>query len=172
MSAQAGNPRSTERLPSGQDLRVLSYDRTSGAQHAILISLHASSEAAGGGNQTQVPVAGGSEWTTAFSSNMQSHWADMPGQPATECLPCGGTLAVPLNTFRLRHGDRNCARGHACLSVAEAVTVYGATPVYLHVGEYLCIEPEETLRHDVGSLAAVILRQNIRSDRSSRGAAA
>jgi len=67
-------------------------------------------------------------------------------------------LVILLKALGVNVGDKVGVCGYTCLSVAEAVKVCGAIPVYLEVDKYLCIEPEEILRQRTGSLKVVILQ--------------
>jgi len=67
-------------------------------------------------------------------------------------------LVILLKALGVETGDRVGVCGYTCLSVAEAVKVCGATPIYLDVDKHLCIEPEEILRQEYGSLKIVILQ--------------
>ncbi len=67
-------------------------------------------------------------------------------------------LVILLKALGIQTGDRIGICSFTCLSVPEAVKVCGAKPVYLDVDEYLCIDPQEILRQQVGSLKVVILQ--------------
>jgi dTDP-4-amino-4,6-dideoxygalactose transaminase len=67
-------------------------------------------------------------------------------------------LVILLKALGVNPGDRVGVCGFTCLSVAEAVKVCGATPVYLDVDEHLCIDPREILRQKIGSLKVVVLQ--------------
>jgi dTDP-4-amino-4,6-dideoxygalactose transaminase len=67
-------------------------------------------------------------------------------------------LVILLKALDVKEGDRIGVCSFTCLSVIEAVKVCGATPVYLDVDEYLCIDPREILRQKTGSLKVVILQ--------------
>jgi dTDP-4-amino-4,6-dideoxygalactose transaminase len=67
-------------------------------------------------------------------------------------------LVILLKALGVNVGDKVGVCGYTCLSVAEAVKVCGAMPVYLDVDKYLCIEPEEILRQGSGYLKVVILQ--------------
>ena len=67
-------------------------------------------------------------------------------------------LVILMKALDVDTGDKIGVCSYTCLSVAEAVKVCGAIPVYLDVDEYLCIDPREILRHEHGSLKVVILQ--------------
>ena len=67
-------------------------------------------------------------------------------------------LVILLKALGVKEGDKIGLCSFTCLSVVEAVKVCGAIPVYLDVDEYLCIDPQEILIQDNGSLKAVILQ--------------
>jgi dTDP-4-amino-4,6-dideoxygalactose transaminase len=67
-------------------------------------------------------------------------------------------LVILLKALGVNAGDKIGVCGFTCLSVAEAVKVCGAIPVYLDVDEHLCINPQEILRQENGSLKVVILQ--------------
>ena len=67
-------------------------------------------------------------------------------------------LVILLKALEVKEGDKIGICSFTCLSVAEAVKVTGATPIYLDVDEYLCIGPQEILRQGAGSLKVVILQ--------------
>jgi dTDP-4-amino-4,6-dideoxygalactose transaminase len=67
-------------------------------------------------------------------------------------------LVILLKALGIESGDKVGVCSFTCLSVAEAVKVCGAIPVYLDVDEHLCIEPAEILRQEAGSLKVVILQ--------------
>lgn len=67
-------------------------------------------------------------------------------------------LVILLKALEVGAGDKVGVCSFTCLSVAEAVKVCGATPVYLDVDEHLCINPQEILKHPPGSLKVVILQ--------------
>jgi perosamine synthetase len=67
-------------------------------------------------------------------------------------------LVILLKALDISDGDRIGICGFTCLSVAEAVKVCGAIPVYLDVDERLCIDPENIMRQKPGSLKVVILQ--------------
>ncbi len=70
-------------------------------------------------------------------------------------------LVILLKALGVNGGDKIGICGFTCFSVAEAVKVCGAIPVYLDVDEYLCVEPEEILRQEAGSLKVVILQHTL-----------
>jgi perosamine synthetase len=67
-------------------------------------------------------------------------------------------LTILLRSLGVENGDRVGICSFTCLSVAEAVKVCGAIPVYLDVDKHLCIEPQEILGQEPGSLKVVILQ--------------
>jgi perosamine synthetase len=67
-------------------------------------------------------------------------------------------LVILLKALGVNAGDKIGICSFTCLSVAEAVKVCGAIPVYLDVDEHLCIAPQEILRHQAGSLKVVVLQ--------------
>lgn len=67
-------------------------------------------------------------------------------------------LVILLRALGVNPSDKVGVCSFTCLSVAEAVKVCGATPVYLDVDEHLCINPQEILKHPPGSLKVVILQ--------------
>lgn len=70
-------------------------------------------------------------------------------------------LVVLLKALKVNKGDKIGVCGFTCFSVVEAVKVCGAVPVYLDVDEYFCIDPQEILRHENGTLKAVILQHTL-----------
>jgi perosamine synthetase len=68
------------------------------------------------------------------------------------------SLVILLKALGVGSGDKIGVCAFTCLSVAEAVKVTGAVPVYLDVDENLCIDPNEILKHPVSSLKVVILQ--------------
>ena len=67
-------------------------------------------------------------------------------------------LVILLKALGVMSGDKIGVCSFTCLSVVEAVKVCGAIPVYLDVDEHLCIDPQEILRQEAGSLKVVILQ--------------
>ena len=67
-------------------------------------------------------------------------------------------LVILLKALGVDKGDKVGVCGFTCFSVIEAVKVCGATPVYLDVDEYLCINPEQISGRETGSLKVVILQ--------------
>lgn len=67
-------------------------------------------------------------------------------------------MVILLKALGVKEGDKIGVCSFTCLSVAEAVKVCGAIPVYLDVDEHLCIEPQEILRQEAKSLKVVILQ--------------
>jgi perosamine synthetase len=67
-------------------------------------------------------------------------------------------LAILLKALDVNPGDKIGVCAFTCLAVVEAVKVCEAVPVYLDVDEHLCIDPQEILIQDRGSLKAVILQ--------------
>jgi dTDP-4-amino-4,6-dideoxygalactose transaminase len=85
-----------------------------------------------------------------------SRFADTQGARAF-CLG-RHALVILLKALDVRPGDKIGVCAFTCLAVVEAVKVCGAVPVYLDIDEYLCIDPQEILIQDNGSLKAVILQ--------------
>jgi perosamine synthetase len=67
-------------------------------------------------------------------------------------------LSILLKALDINPGDKIGVCAFTCLAVVEAVKVCGAIPVYLDIDEYLCIDPQEILIQDPGSLKVVILQ--------------
>ena len=67
-------------------------------------------------------------------------------------------LAILLKALGVNPGDKIGVCAFTCLAVVEAVKVCEAIPVYLDIDEHLCIDPQEILIQDAGSLKAVILQ--------------
>ncbi|MGA2092281.1 MAG: DegT/DnrJ/EryC1/StrS family aminotransferase [Sedimentisphaerales bacterium] len=67
-------------------------------------------------------------------------------------------LALLLKALDVQPGDKVGVCAFTCLAVVEAVKVCGAVPIYLDIDEHLCIDPQEILIQDAGSLKAVILQ--------------
>ncbi|MGA2173317.1 MAG: DegT/DnrJ/EryC1/StrS aminotransferase family protein [Sedimentisphaerales bacterium] len=67
-------------------------------------------------------------------------------------------MVILLKALDIKEGDKVGVCGYTCISVAEAVKVCGAIPVYLDVDENLCIEPREILRQKPGEIKVVILQ--------------
>jgi dTDP-4-amino-4,6-dideoxygalactose transaminase len=67
-------------------------------------------------------------------------------------------LFILLKALDVNPGDKVGVCAFTCLAVVEAVKVCGAIPVYLDIDEHLCIDPQEILIQDAGSLKVVILQ--------------
>lgn len=67
-------------------------------------------------------------------------------------------LVILLKALGVKVGDKVGICGYTCLSVAEAVKVCGAIPVYLDVDEHFCIQPEQILQQKQGTVKVVILQ--------------
>jgi perosamine synthetase len=67
-------------------------------------------------------------------------------------------LAILLKALDVNPGDKIGVCAFTCLAIVEAVKVCEAIPVYLDVDEHLCIDPQEILIQDTGSLKVVILQ--------------
>ena len=67
-------------------------------------------------------------------------------------------LVILLKALDARPGDKIGVCAFTCLAVVEAIKVCGAIPVYLDIDEHLCIDPQEILIQDAGSLKAVVLQ--------------
>jgi perosamine synthetase len=67
-------------------------------------------------------------------------------------------LAVLLKAIDVNPGDKVGVCGFTCLAVVEAIKVCEAVPVYLDIDEHLCIDPQEILIQEKGSLKAIILQ--------------
>lgn len=81
------------------------------------------------------------------------------GVPGARAFGLGRqALVILFKALGVNKGDKIGVCSFTCLSVAEAVKICGAIPVYLDVDEHLCINPEEILMQDVGSLKVVILQ--------------
>jgi perosamine synthetase len=65
---------------------------------------------------------------------------------------------ILLKALDVHPGDKIGVCAFTCLAVIEAVKVCEAIPVYLDIDEYLCIDPQEILIQDTGSLKVVILQ--------------
>jgi dTDP-4-amino-4,6-dideoxygalactose transaminase len=91
------------------------------------------------------------EYEEAFS-----RFADAPAARAF-CLG-RHALFILLKALDVKPGDKVGVCGFTCLAVVEAVKVCGAIPVYLDIDEHLCIDPQEILIQDTGSLKVVILQ--------------
>lgn len=85
-----------------------------------------------------------------------SRFADAQGARAF-CLG-RHALAILLKALDVHPGDKVGVCAFTCLAVVEAVKVCGAVPVYLDIDEHLCIDPQEILIQDRGSLKVVILQ--------------
>jgi dTDP-4-amino-4,6-dideoxygalactose transaminase len=70
-------------------------------------------------------------------------------------------LFILLKALDVQPGDKVGVSGFTCLAVVEAIKVCGAIPVYLDIDEHLCIDPQEILIHDKGSLKVVILQHTL-----------
>jgi perosamine synthetase len=91
------------------------------------------------------------EYEEAFS-----RFADAPAARAF-CLG-RQALFILLKALDVNPGDKVGVCAFTCLAVVEAVKVCGAVPVYLDIDEHLCIDPQEILIQDAGSLKVVILQ--------------
>jgi perosamine synthetase len=67
-------------------------------------------------------------------------------------------LAILLKSLDIKPGDKVGVCAFTCLAVVEAIKICGAIPIYLDIDEHLCIDPQEILIHDKGTLKAVILQ--------------
>ena len=67
-------------------------------------------------------------------------------------------LFILLKALGVHPGDKVGVCAFTCLAVVEAVKVCEATPVYLDIDEHLCIDPQEILVQNAGSLKVVILQ--------------
>ncbi|MFC1677030.1 DegT/DnrJ/EryC1/StrS family aminotransferase [Planctomycetota bacterium] len=67
-------------------------------------------------------------------------------------------LVILLKALGVDAGDRVGVCSFTCLSVAEAVKVCGAIPVYIDVDEYLCIDTQKILQQNKGALKVIILQ--------------
>jgi dTDP-4-amino-4,6-dideoxygalactose transaminase len=84
------------------------------------------------------------------------------GVPGARAFGLGRqALVILLKALGVKETDRVGVCGFTCSSVAEAVKVCGAIPVYLDVDEYLCIRPEEILRQEAGFLKVVLLQHTL-----------
>ncbi len=91
------------------------------------------------------------EYEEAFS-----RFADAP---AARSFALGRhALFILLKALDVHPGDKVGVCAFTCLAVVEAVKVCGAVPVYLDIDEHLCIDPQEILIQDAGSLKAVVLQ--------------
>lgn len=91
------------------------------------------------------------EYEEAFS-----RFADAP---AARAFGLGRhALFILLKALDVNPGDKVGVCGFTCLAVVEAIKVCGAVPVYLDIDEHLCIDPQEILIQDTGSLKVVILQ--------------
>jgi len=67
-------------------------------------------------------------------------------------------LAILLKALDIKPGDKVGVCAFTCLAVVEGIKVCGAVPIYLDIDEHLCIDPQEILIHEKGTLKAVILQ--------------
>lgn len=89
----------------------------------------------------------------------QNEFASQIGAEAARATALGRqALVLLLKALGIKEGDKVGVCAFTCLSVAEAVKVTGAIPVYLDVDEQLCIDPNQILKHSKNSLKAVILQ--------------
>jgi dTDP-4-amino-4,6-dideoxygalactose transaminase len=85
-----------------------------------------------------------------------SRFADAP---AARAFGLGRhALFILLKALDVHPGDKVGVCAFTCLAVVEAVKVCEAIPVYLDIDEHLCIDPQEILCHNTGSLKVVILQ--------------
>jgi perosamine synthetase len=91
------------------------------------------------------------EYEEAFS-----RFADATGARAF-CLG-RHALFILLKSLDVNPGDKVGVCAFTCLAVVEAIKVCEAIPVYLDIDENLCIDPQEILIQDTGSLKVVILQ--------------
>ena len=86
-------------------------------------------------------------------------FARFAGTPAARAFGLGRhALFILLKALDVNPGDKVGVCGFTCLAVAEAIKVCQAIPVYLDIDEHLCIDPQEILIQDTGSLKVVILQ--------------
>ena len=86
-------------------------------------------------------------------------FSEMVGAAGARAFGLGRqAMVVLLKALGVEEGDKIGVCSFTCLSVAEAVKVCGAIPVYLDVDEHLCIAPREILQQKAGSLKVVILQ--------------
>jgi len=96
-----------------------------------------------------------SVWRRKYEEEF-SRFADAQGARAF-CLG-RHALVILLKALDVHPGDKIGVCAFTCLAVIEAVKVCDAVPVYLDIDEYLCIDPQEILIQDNGSLNVVILQ--------------
>lgn len=86
-------------------------------------------------------------------------FSEMAGATGARAFGLGRqAIVILLKALGVKDGDKIGVCSFTCLSVAEAVKVCGAIPVYLDVDEHLCIDPKEILRQEAGALKVVILQ--------------
>jgi perosamine synthetase len=94
-----------------------------------------------------------------YRSDYEAKFAQIVGVAGARAFGLGRhALVILLKAIDVHEGDKIGVCSFTCLSVIEAIKVCRATPVYLDVDEYLCIDPQEILRQEPGALKVVILQ--------------
>ncbi|MGA2071158.1 MAG: DegT/DnrJ/EryC1/StrS family aminotransferase [Sedimentisphaerales bacterium] len=97
--------------------------------------------------------------TKNFRHEYEEAFSRFADAPAARAFGLGRhALFILLKALDINPGDKVGVCAFTCLAVVEAVKVCGAVPVYLDIDEHLCIDPQEILIQDAGSLKAVVLQ--------------
>jgi len=100
--------------------------------------------------------------TDRYRKQYEKAFQELVGTEGARALSrCRQGLFVLLKALSVESGDRVGVCGYTCLSVIEPVKYCGATPVYLDVDEYGCIDPARLAEQSKGSLKAVILQHTL-----------
>lgn len=96
---------------------------------------------------------------SAWRRKYEEAFSRFADAPAARAFGLGRhALFILLKALDVHPGDKVGVCAFTCLAVIEAVKVCGAVPVYLDIDEHLCIDPQEILIQDAGSLKVVILQ--------------
>ena len=96
---------------------------------------------------------------TSVREEYERRFAELVEAPAARAFARGRqALVIVLKALGVEPGDRVGVCGYTCLSVAEAVKVAGAHPLYLDVDERLCIDPDGLASLEMGAMKVLILQ--------------
>jgi len=97
--------------------------------------------------------------TKNFRHEYEEAFSRFADAPAARAFGLGRhALFILLKALDVNPGDKVGVCSFTCLAVVEAIKVCRAIPVYLDIDEHLCIDPQEILIQDAGSLKVVILQ--------------
>jgi dTDP-4-amino-4,6-dideoxygalactose transaminase len=97
--------------------------------------------------------------TKNFRHEYEEAFSRFADTPAARAFRFGRhALFILLKALDVNPGDKVGVCAFTCLAVVEAIKVCEAIPVYLDIDEHLCIDPQEILIQNKGSLKVVILQ--------------